>query len=76
MNNKQAKAIIEEYKTDTAYYNGYTSALDSTTTFLNYNEMYDFFRGRCGMGKAETMCIIASLKLSGAKFTGDLTKDY
>lgn len=76
MTNKQAKAIIEEYKNDTAYYDGYISPMDGKAYKLSYDEMYEMFRNRMGMGKAETMVIIASLKLSGAKFTGELTSLY
>ena len=75
MTNKQAKAIIEQNKENTAYYNGYISVLTNQLVSFSYDEMYDTFRGK-GFGKAETLCIISALQLSGAKFKGELTLDY
>ena len=75
MTNKDAKRIIEENKENTAYYDGYTDFMGNTVR-MTYDEMYDLFRDRFHMGKAETLCIISALKLSGAHFDGELTREY
>lgn len=73
---KKAKLIIDTYKDRTAYYGKNNISLITDQNFITYDSMYEMFRGRMGMGKAETLCIIASLVLSGAKIDGELTLDY
>lgn len=73
MTNKQAKAIIADNIGNTAY-KGFTSLLSDEIKYISFNEMYDFFRQK-GMGKAETLTIIASMKLAGCEFVGELTAD-
>ena len=58
MTREDAKRIIQENKDTTNYF-------DNSIT---YDDMYNMLRYRMQFGEAETMCIIASLKLSGAKF--------
>lgn len=58
MTREDAKRIIQENKDATNYF-------DNSIT---YDDMYNMLRYRMQFGEAETMCIIASLKLSGAKF--------
>lgn len=76
MTNKDAKAIIEENKSNTAFYGENNTHCITGENITTYDSLYDMFRGRFGMGKAETLCIIASLKLSGAKIAGERTLDY
>lgn len=73
---KRAKMIIDTYKDDTAYYGKNNLDFLTHENFITYDSMYEMFRGRMGMGKAETLCIIASLVLSGADIQGELTLDY
>lgn len=58
MTNNEAKNIINENKDNTSYFDG----------SISYDEMYNMLRYRMAFGEAETKVIIASLKLSGAKF--------
>ena len=76
MTNKKAKEIINQYKDDTAFYGKNNTDFITGEVFTTYDSMYEMFRNRMGFGKAETMVLIASLKLSGAKFTGELTVEY
>ena len=76
MTNKQAKAIIEENKNDTAFYGQNNTDFITGEKIITYDSMYEMFRRRMGMGKAETLCIISALKLTGAQFEGELTLNY
>ena len=58
MTREEAKKLIKEYKDNTVYF-------DNT---MSENEMYKMLRFNMAFGEAETMVIIASLKLEGAKF--------
>ena len=73
MNNKQAKELIEKYKGLTAFFGENNTDFLTGENIISYDSMYDMFRYRMGMGQAESVCIIAALKLSGAKFTGEFT---
>ena len=42
------------------------------TDGIAFDEMYSMLRYRMRFGEAETLCIIASLKLNGAKIAGGL----
>ena len=61
MTREKAKAIIEENKDFTRYFDG-SSTLD---------QMYDMLTYRMRFGDAEAKVIIAALKLAGAKFKKD-----
>ena len=76
MTNKQAKEMIEKYKGTTAFYGENNKDFITGENIITMDSMYEMFRGRFGMGKAETLCIIAALKLSGAKIEGERTLDY
>lgn len=76
MTDKEAKAIIEANKSMTAFYGENNTDFLTGENIVTYDSMYEMFRDRMGMGKAETLCIIAALKLSGAKFDGILTKEH
>lgn len=76
MTKKDALQIIEANKDNTAYYGKNNTDFITGENIITYDSMYEMFRSRMGMGKAETLCIIAALKISGAKFTGKLTLDY
>ena len=54
----ECKRLIEEYANDTDYFNG----------SITYNDMYEMFRERYEFGVAETVVILSSLILAGAKF--------
>lgn len=58
MTREEAKTQIKQYKDETNYFTG----------SLKYNDMYDMFRYRFRFGEAETVVILAALKLAGAKF--------
>ena len=61
MTREKAKAIIEENKDFTGYFDG-LSTLD---------QMYEMLAFRMQFGDAESKVIIAALKLAGAKFKKD-----
>ena len=61
MTREKAKAIIEENKDFTRYFDG-SSTLD---------QMYEMLAFRMQFGDAESKVIIAALKLAGAKFKKD-----
>lgn len=75
MTSREAWKLIEENQDNTAFY-GKNNTMMITGEKMTYNDMYDIIRGHANMGKAETLCIIAALRLSGATFDGELTKDY
>ena len=66
MTKADARRTIEQNRSNTAWFgeNNLTIAGENVAT---YEAMYDLFRNRCMLGEAETQCIIASLKLAGAK---------
>ena len=74
MTKKQAKEIIEKYGKDTAYYGENNRDFLTNEKCVTYDSMFDMFRYRFGMGEAESICIIAALRLSGAEFEGELTR--
>ena len=66
MTKKEATTIINAHKGNTSWYNGEVDFFgDKVATFSN---LYEIFIRR-GFGEAETNCIIAALRLSGADIT-------
>ena len=62
MTREKAKALIEENKDFTGYFDG----------SLTLDQMYDMLTFRMQFGDAESKVIIAALKLAGAKFKKDV----
>ena len=58
MSRPEAKELLNKFKYETDYFSGN----------LKYEDMYNMFRYRFNFGEAETVVILASLKLAGAKF--------
>lgn len=75
MTSREAWKLIEDNQDDTAFYGKNNKSL-ITGELITYNDIYDMLRGHANMGKAETSCIIAALRLTGATFAGELTKNY
>ena len=75
MTDIQAQKIIERYKDETAFYGNNNTDLITGENIITYDSMYNMLRDRFEMGRAETMCIIAALVLSGAQFDGELTRN-
>jgi hypothetical protein len=75
MTNKQAIEIIKANKDNTAFFGTAKSCITGEPIIFSYDEIYETLR-QAQFGKAETLTIIASLKLSGANFSGNLTLDY
>ena len=67
MTEKEARLLIELNKSNTAWYGKHSD--------ISYNQMYDMLKKDMGFGKAETICILAALKLSGSTIGGELTRD-
>lgn len=73
MTSREAWKLIEDNQDDTAFYG--KNNLDMITAEpITYDDIYAMFRDRAHMGKAETCCIIAALRLTGATFAGELTR--
>ena len=56
-----ARRVLNENKNNTLWF----------TDGITFTDMYDMLRYRMKFGEAETLCIIASLKLNGAKIKQD-----
>ena len=56
-----ARRVLNENKDNTLWF----------TDGITFTDMYDMLRYRMKFGEAETLCIIASLKLNGAKIKQD-----
>ena len=59
-----ARRVLNENKDNTLWF----------TDGITLTDMYDMLRYRMKFGEAETLCIIASLKLNGAKIIQDKNK--
>ena len=58
---EMARRVLNENKDNTLWF----------TDGITFTDMYDMLRYRMKFGEAETLCIIASLKLNGAKIKQD-----
>lgn len=58
MSRQEAKELLNKFKYETNYFSG----------DVKFADMYDMLRYRFEFGEAETVVILASLKLAGAKF--------
>lgn len=61
LTSKTARRILDENKSNTLWF----------TDGITFSDMYSMLRNRMQFGEAETLCIIASLKLNGAKIKQD-----
>lgn len=59
-----ARRILDENKNNTLWF----------TDGITFSDMYNMLRYRMQFGEAETLCIIASLKLNGAKIKQDMNE--
>lgn len=61
LTSETARLILNENKNNTLWF----------TDGITFSDMYSMLRYRMRFGEAETLCIIASLKLNGAKIKQD-----
>lgn len=61
LTSETARQILDENRSNTLWF----------TDGITFSDMYSMLRNRMQFGEAETLCIIASLKLNGAKIKQD-----